>query len=85
MRAGLSTDHISNSAPEDVGLSLLASIPLSRNVPNVSLDRCHRLIVVVGHSLLRLWLTSLASAVTGNIPELVGDYMYERYQRKQAV
>ncbi|ERH08080.1 MAG: hypothetical protein J07HN4v3_00445 [Halonotius sp. J07HN4] len=42
-------------------------------------------IIVVGHSLLRLWLTSLASAVTGNIPELVGDYMYKRYQRKQAV
>jgi len=73
-----------DGAPEDVGLALLVGIPLVAVVPpTFRWIGAAALVVAVGYGLLRRWLASLAPVIAGYVPESIGDYVPERYQRKK--
>ena len=73
-----------DGAPEDVGLALLVGIPLVAVVPpTFRWIGAAALVVAVGYGLLRRRLASLAPVTAGYVPEPIGDYVPERYQRKK--
>jgi len=74
-----------DGAPEDVGLTLLVGVPLVAVVrPTFRWIGVAALVVAGGYDLLRRRLASLAPVIAGYVPEPIGDYVPERYQRRKS-